>query len=128
MAKPSEAPTPADPTLPTPPNRPNLPPAQAAERPTPPPFDTAAVSPDAVRTVNGRKYGWQNARQPTDVEVDLETCAHTGVVVASWALKVDPESYALGSEWLCVCGQVFEVVIGDAGNKILKEKEDAVDE
>ena len=109
-----------------PPGRPDLPPGQAAERPTPPPFDPSVISPDAVKTVGGRKYGWQNARQNTDDTSDPETCAHTGVRVARTALKAQPDQYPIGGEWLCVCGQVFEVVIGEGGNKILKEKNEEV--
>ena len=108
------------------PQPPTLPDAVRPERPTPPPFDPAAIGPDAIQTVAGRKFGWQQPRNPAPVPEDPDTCAHTALVGARAMLKADPDSYSVGDEWLCTCGQVFVVTIGDAGNKILKEKDEEV--
>jgi hypothetical protein len=90
--------------------------------PVPPPVDPAAVGPDAVKTVGGRKYGWQQPPTKLDTD-DPATCAHTGLTTARNELKADPAARPIGDIWLCVCGQEFEVVLGDGGNKILCPKE-----
>lgn len=92
------------------------------ELPVPPPVDPAAVGPDAVKTVGGRKYGWQ--QPPTHIDTnDPTTCAHTGLTTARFNLRVSPDARLVGDIWLCVCGQEFVVTIGDGDNKILCPKE-----
>lgn len=75
---------------------------------------SAAVPPAAVGTTF--KYGWQ---QPAvRALLDPEPCFHMGIVQARKQIV----EHELGHEWVCSCGDVFEVVLNLADKKVLLEK------
>ncbi len=88
-------------------------PEEIPEKPDAP----AAIDPTAViTTVTGKKYGWQN--EPVRIIPNPQACAHVGTIAARAELIV----HDIGHEWVCACGQIFEVVINTGGKKTLKEK------
>lgn len=97
------------------PNPPQKTTSPSQVKPTPP-VDPKAVSRDAVKTVGDKKYGWQQPAQPIGMKSDL--CAHIGLVHA----RLTIDMHEVGDEWVCQCGQVFVVSIGEGGNKIFTKK------
>lgn len=104
------------PTTPGPPA--HVDPPQPGHIPKPPVVDPDATDPTAVKTTaDGRKVGWQQPAQPKS-DNDAKYCAHIGKAIARMSIR----QHEIGDEWVCTCGQTFEVVWGAGGNKILMKK------
>lgn len=97
-------------------NRPQNPP-----KPVAPPVDPNAAGADAVRTSpTGLKVGWQQPPKPPEDVNDPKSCVHMAKEVA----RKDIHNREIGDKWVCSCGQVFIVTIGEGGNKIMAEDPD----